>query len=146
MKSYALYKKVSGNCKMAQIQGSFRKSADLRPFLCKFRKVFNTKIVRLGKTSPTMWAQLNRNSFEISMTEIINFSRIVHPNRIRVTGFRNRTLSNTTIFHLKIFRPIFQLVIHILQPRSVPKSELWFENFRPEPIQKFGVLHSSPLI
>ena len=50
---FGLYKKLSGNCKMAQIQGSFRKSAISRPFECKFRKVFNTKVVRLGKTSPT---------------------------------------------------------------------------------------------
>ena len=47
------YKEFFGNYKMAQNLGSFRKYAILRPFECKFRKVFNTKVVRLGKTSLT---------------------------------------------------------------------------------------------
>ena len=44
---------IFGNYNMAQNLGSFWKSAILRPFGGKFRKVFNTKVVRLGKTSPT---------------------------------------------------------------------------------------------
>ena len=106
---------------------------------CSTRKLFVSE-----KRVQRKWNRDNRSSFEISMTETRNFSRIEHPNWNRVTGFQNRTLSNTTILHIKMFRPIFQLVIHILQPRSVPKSGLRFENFRPEPIRKFGVLHSSP--
>ena len=50
---YIYIMEIFGKYNMAQNLGSFRKSAILRPFGGKFRKVFNTKVVRVGKMSPT---------------------------------------------------------------------------------------------
>ena len=109
-----------------------------------FEKCSTWKLFVSEKRVQRKWNRDNRSSFGISRAETRNFSRIVHPNWNRVTGFRNRTLSNTTILQLKKNSGLyFNLLSIFLQPCSVPKSELQFENFRPEPIRKFGVLQLS---
>ena len=108
-------------CTLAPMQGKFQKLLFLRLFLCKFRKVFNTKVVRLGKTSPTevesmqsefVWNfQGQNNKFspykisEISDIEIFRNTEFPNPRNTIPTHFKNYFTTSKHLLVQSCFDP-----------------------------------------
>ena len=94
-------KKFPEIAKWPKFRGLFGNQQIWGPSDANFEKCSTRKLFVSEKRVQRKWNRDNRSPFEISMTETRNFSRIEHPNWSRVTGFRNSTLSNTTILQSK---------------------------------------------
>ena len=97
---------VFGNYKIAQIQGSFRKSVILRPFGGKFEKYSTRKLFVSEKRVQRKWNRCNRSSFGISRAETRNFppqkiSEIRDTETFRIAKFSN--LRDTIPTHSKYY-------------------------------------------
>ena len=87
--------------KWPKFRGHFGNLTFQGPSGANFEKCSTRKLFVSEKRVQRKWNRDNRSSFGIFRAETRNFSRIEPPNWNRVTGFRNRTLSNTTILHKK---------------------------------------------
>ena len=115
-------KKFPEIAKWPNFRGHFGNLTFRGPSGANFEKCSTRKLFVSEKRVQRKWNRDNRSSFEISRAETRNFSRKEHPNLNRVTGFRNRTLSNAIFLHKKKFQLIFQPVNLIFWRHSVPST------------------------